>query len=73
MAVARKKETTRSKQSSTPTLPPIIDRELRTRSSITDDFNDMQLSQESRNLLFILEKRIDKKFNELISILEARD
>lgn len=73
MTGTRRRETAKSKQISTPTLPPISGRDMRSRSSIIDGVDDMQLSQESKNLLFVLESKFESKFNELISTLESRD
>ena len=73
MAGTKRKDINRSKQTSTPTLPPITGRDLRSCSPIVNDVDNIQLSQESRNLLLVLENKFEAKFNELISILESRD
>ena len=65
MTGAKRKETTKLKQISTPTLPQITGRDLRPRPSIIDGADGIQLSEESMNLLSVLERKFDAKFSEL--------
>ena len=46
---------------------------VRSKSPIVDDAELLQLSEESRALLHLIENKFETKINELISILDAKD